>query len=980
MALHHFISYSAVDGLDYAMRLADGLESGAPPMRVWLDKLEKTRHGMRPGEDWDDQIAEGLRTCETLIFLMTPDSVVSTSVCKQEWSRALKYKKPIIPILLDRTVEVPFRLETREAIMLDGSFDAALQRLREHLLWLASPPGVLRSLEYRLADAERALRRAADDQEHARIADDIDWLKRQIVQQREVVAHPEAAARRVQESVDRGLERERQPDTPAPPPAPCRVVNPPPAVPPSYFQDRFVETRLLEDLVLDAGIRLVCIVGRGGVGKTAMVCRFLNAVEGGLRSDGSAPLTAEAIVHLSASGTRHISVAALFADLCTLLDESTARELKSLYASPLATTAAKFAALFSAFGERRVIVLLDNLEDLIDPDQSTIRDTELADALRAWLTLPPHALKMIVTTRVAPRDVLVEQPARQARIDLDEGLPSPFAENILRAMDVDGKLGLKSAPETLLNEARLRTRGYPRALEMLFAILSADRSTSLGEVLSDTERVLPDDVVRVLVGEAFSRLDARAQQVLQALAIYGKPVVPAAVDFLLQPYLEGFASTSVLNRLVNMQFVRKEAGRYSLHPVDREYGLRRVPRGEVADRASATPVFSQIALGHRGAEFFRQTRTDATTWKSVADLAAPLAEFELRIAADDPDGAYDVLLTIDELLGLWGQYRLSRELHARLDGKLTGLAHLNNLLSLGALEASLGRYHAAIDYLDQALALARELEDAGSVWNALYSASWCFAELGDTTRAIEFGEQALDIAQLDGSSMRQADTLSIVGWYYAKRGLTDRAVDCCRQAVEMQRPWGAANNVATSLANLAGVLLDAGRYQEALALAADSLGIDPDSDRLGNWNNGFIARAHLGLGDLAKARAAAEAGCASDEPENNPNVLTLLGIICLRQGEPVSAADAFRRALAASEILLQFAGSYNALDAKGVAHAGLSLCGAEESLPEAVKSHNAARAVNRDEGVINRLVWLYDALAPADPGDRLRPAREAARG
>ena len=331
-------------------------------------------------------------------------------------------------------MEVPFRLETREAITVDGSFDAALQRLREHLLWLASPPGVLRSLEYRLADAERALRRAADGQEHARIADDIDWLKRQIVQQRDVIAHPEAAALRVQESVDRGLESERQPDVPARQRAQCRVVNPPPAVPPSYFQDRFLETRLLEDLVLDAGIRLVCLVGRGGVGKTAMVCRFLNAVENGQRSDGSGPLAADAIVYQSASGTRHISVAALFADLCTLLEEGTARELKSLYASPVATTAAKFDALFRAFGKRRVIVLLDNFEDLIDPEQSTIRDAELADALRAWLTLPPHALKLIITTRVAPRDVLVEQPARQARIDLDEGLPPPFAENILRAM------------------------------------------------------------------------------------------------------------------------------------------------------------------------------------------------------------------------------------------------------------------------------------------------------------------------------------------------------------------------------------------------------------------------------------------------------------------------------------------------------------------------------------------------------------------
>ena len=37
--------------------------------------------------------------------------------------------------------------------------------------------------------------------------------------------------------------------------------------------------------------------------------------------------------------------------------------------------------------------------------------------------------------------------------------------------------------------------GYPRALEALFAILSADRETSLQEILDDTEKLLPEFVV-----------------------------------------------------------------------------------------------------------------------------------------------------------------------------------------------------------------------------------------------------------------------------------------------------------------------------------------------------------------------------------------------------------------------------------------------------------------------------------------------------
>ena len=35
------------------------------------------------------------------------------------------------------------------------------------------------------------------------------------------------------------------------------------------------------------------------------------------------------------------------------------------------------------------------------------------------------------------------------------------------------------------------------------------------------------------MGEAFNRLDTNAQKVMQALAVYNRPVTPAAVDYLL---------------------------------------------------------------------------------------------------------------------------------------------------------------------------------------------------------------------------------------------------------------------------------------------------------------------------------------------------------------------------------------------------------------------------------------------------------------
>ena len=46
---HYFVSYSRVDGEEFAGRLADQLVAGPPSYAVWLDVRD-----MQPGVDWDD--------------------------------------------------------------------------------------------------------------------------------------------------------------------------------------------------------------------------------------------------------------------------------------------------------------------------------------------------------------------------------------------------------------------------------------------------------------------------------------------------------------------------------------------------------------------------------------------------------------------------------------------------------------------------------------------------------------------------------------------------------------------------------------------------------------------------------------------------------------------------------------------------------------------------------------------------------------
>jgi hypothetical protein len=459
MTDHHFLSYSSADALEFACWLFDQLSDLRPPCSIWLDK-----RCLKPGRDWDAQIAEALERCRTVLFVMTHDSVEELSVCKQEWSQALKYKKPVIPLLVHQGAHPPFRLQDRQYLDFSGDRGEALGKLAAHLAWIETPAGHLQEVKNLLADAQRDLRRRPEGPASVRIQEEIAEYKKQIAHWQRTVENPQEAARRVDESIARGLELERQPNQPVAGVQQSRLINPPPGIAPGYFQDREVETRLIVDFLRDESKRVITVVGRGGVGKTALVCRLLKALEKGLLPHEDQQFSLDGIVCLSAAGLRRVSLPNLFEDLCRLLPPQKSEALVRLLRESQAAAGTKMLALLEAFPQGRTVVLLDNFENLVEDATREMNDSELRVGLKALLTAPPHGVKVILTTRLAPRDLALAAPGCQSRIDLDEGLPEPFAENILRAMDVDAKVGLRDAPAAVLAEARVRTRGYPRAL------------------------------------------------------------------------------------------------------------------------------------------------------------------------------------------------------------------------------------------------------------------------------------------------------------------------------------------------------------------------------------------------------------------------------------------------------------------------------------------------------------------------------------
>ena len=879
----------------------------------------------------------------------------------------------------------------------------------------------------------------ANPEDKPRIQADIDELNKQIEIQEKIVANPEAAIAQTQKNIEAGLERERQPEKPIAGRTETKFINPPPGIAPNYFQDRLIETKQIVDFRNNNLQCLMTIVGRAGVGKTAMICRLLKAIESGKLPDDLGEMKVDGIVYLSETGSHRVNFANVFADLSKLMPKETAASLESLYKDPKTSTGDKMRKLLDSFPQGRVVLLLDNFENLVDAEKLAIKDGEMSDALNALLTAPQHAVKAILTTRIAPRDLALVEPGRQHPLDLDDGLESPYAENVLREMDADGRVGLKTAPEALLNKAREKTRGYPRALEALYAILSVDRYTTLEELL---EIELPKEVVEKLVGEAFNRLDPTAQKVMQALAVYNRPVSPAAIDYLLQPHLPSIDSAPVLNRLVNMHFARREAGRYYLHPADREYAVSIISEKDLtaktakdakedqkeslrSSRASRLESFTQHDLLSRAADFFAQARKPRAEWKKLEDLAAQLAEFDLRCAAGDYDTAASVLLEIDfDYLLLWGHYRLMIDLHEKLEGKISdkeffrvsnnnigsaylmigkldsAIKHYEQSLefaqtdtakqheeaalgNLGAAHYGLGNPSKAIQYWQQQSDIAIEINNRRDQGSALGNIGSAYATLGNAPKAIEFHEQALVIFREIGDVRSEGNQLNNIGNRYIELGNAKKSIEFYKQALIIAREIGDRSGEGSRLSNIGLAHIILGDYQIAKEFFSKAIDIGDEISSLNIQSEGRknLAQVYLFQNDLNNARTTIEAALQYDVPQYNHDANALHGIIALRQMEKETAQEAFTKSIAqADEILAKTPDFYSSLDAKGLALCGLALCADKKYIPDAIETFRAARKIAPHAGVVKSVLRLFDELVKCDEEGILKDVRSAAEG
>lgn len=927
---------------------------------------------LEPGCRIDSTIEKAIDMCSAMLFVVTKSSIES-EYCRDEVALGREKKKTIIPLLLDSDVKLPFRLNGVRRIDFSANFQDGLKQLYTFLAQ---------------GRRESSLSSVATEAVEINAA--------------------------------------------SPPATTGLVINAPPLMAPTHFQGRDKLCRTIEEFLSDDARVLLWISGRAGSGKTALACRVLERVRLGVWADPDRRVDIDAIAYVDQKQHTRSDWRKLFNELRRLM---TTKDGGAEPQKPRQGHDQTFEVqnVLANLADRRIILLIDYLDDLIDFKTRNIRGQYFRDALEAVLTVTTHRLKVIVTSRFVPNDAQKVQEGRWLSLNLSEGLPQSEAMQLLRALDLDGTARLRDGEEKLLAEICRRTQGNPGAIEALHAVLRNDRTISLIDILRDDKGLLPRDVLHVLIGESYARLDVVSKTMMQVLSVAEPPASSVAESTVLveagasvfRHYHPDIDPLQVLNRLVNMQLVQKtnDGQCYLLREADRRYVASQLADGASSAMGGSVGVhLDRFTLYKQHADYVRQMVSAGAPTAEAGSLTPQLEEFQLRYKGEDYAAAVDVLKGLETPLVAQGRYQELAQCYEQLAGKLKDSKLVRHRLdTLARIYHQLGKLDRAAAYYEEGLTCVRDARDRSGECRFLANLAICKQETGDLLGTTLYCMAALELARQTGAGAWEAHIWSIMGEALASLGQISTAMQANQRALKLARDnlqrevevvalanlgqhyesLGNGNqaedecNRACRIAQSSGFqlgesvarrnlgTLNIGRRRYALAskelTKAMKLADVTQSAQLQQTTRIELATALLLGGELCEAEATVDEALQYDTPLSSPEAHALRGVILQRQGKTREATKSFEKALEKSvEVLQRTSLYYRALDAMGVSYSGLTLSEeAGEYLDEAIGAYETAHLITNEPGIVRGRLRLFEALAKDDSEKKLVLVRNA---
>jgi tetratricopeptide (TPR) repeat protein len=731
-----------------------------------------------------------------------------------------------------------------------------------------------------------------------------------------------------------------------------RIIGIPVAYGLELFKDREQELEAISRHLSDPAIRVVSIIGRSGIGKSALAARVmerLTEVEWTTRFGLPQP---DGLLNLS-TRTAGVTLEQIFFGCARLLGLEGEARLLEIWAEARSLED-KVAALLHALEQGSFVILIDNLEDLLT-NEGVLKNDELRIffdfVFRA--SRPP---RILVTARIPVR-FPVEVRRFEARVRLTAGLPPAEGVQLLRELDRDGEAALAELSDDELLTAVVRVHGVPRALELVVGAMTRDYLTlpTLDEVLRDY--VLRGDMVANLAQDHYRRLDSDARVVLGTLAVFRCPVQRTAVEWVVAPISPDLDVAAVLAQLARIHMVSVDHARrrFMLHPMDADFAYAELPTEGARSRKS---------LEIRVADWYARHRLPRESWRTADDVTSQRREFDHRVRAADFETAARVLDEIDEFLTWQGSVLDVISMHLGVADRLhVPDLRLGHLLGFGLARLTGGPIHEAAVLFEQARDLAERTGDRTRLREALFGLGDTLRQMGRLDDAAGPLARAAEIARELGDRDHEAHAVLSLSLTHAYRGDGSTALRAAEYLRALAEESGDVMTYARYWNARSTALLASQQWEEVIDTARKALhayraaGI-PESNGYARNAQGI---AHLALGNTANALRAFEEGRQEGAEVQTPRVEG----VCLYNaawahwtaGDIVAAGETARRAAET----LHRAGSAEAHAAEAIAEAAQLLAmGKSRSAADAL-SKAADRSIGNVE--ICPPTWLAEAAA-----------------
>lgn len=148
------------------------------------------------------------------------------------------------------------------------------------------------------------------------------------------------------------------------------------------------------------------------------------------------------------------------------------------------------------------------------------------------------------------------------------------------------------------------------------------------------------------------------------------------------------------------------------------------------------------------------------------------------------------------------------------------------LNQIGVVYSNLGRYAQALEYSQQALVIQRAVGDR--IWEGrnLNDIAAVYSDLGQNPKALEYLQQALAIYKEVGQRSEQGRTLSNIALIYSKRGQYPKALDYSQQALAIAKEIGEKAVEVWNLTIIGSIYGDLKQYPKALEFHQQALAIE----------------------------------------------------------------------------------------------------------------------------------------------------------